>query len=39
MAGRITASEDQLRPDPRFEDLTLSKFINCIMIRGQKATA
>ena len=39
MAGRITASEDQLRPDPRFEDLVLSKFTNCIMIRGQKATA
>ncbi|MDA0975070.1 MAG: 30S ribosomal protein S7 [Phycisphaerales bacterium] len=39
MAGRITKSEDQLRPDPRFDDLLLSKFINCIMIRGQKATA
>lgn len=39
MAGRITKSEDQLRPDPRFNDLILSKFINCMMIRGQKATA
>jgi len=39
MAGRITKSEEQLRPDPRFDDLVLSKFINCMMIRGQKATA
>ncbi|MHC4832690.1 MAG: 30S ribosomal protein S7 [Planctomycetota bacterium] len=39
MAGRITKSEEQLRPDPRFDDLLLSKFTNCIMIRGQKATA
>ncbi len=39
MAGRITASDDQLRPDPRYGDMTLSKFINCFMVRGQKATA
>jgi small subunit ribosomal protein S7 len=39
MAGRITASEDQLRPDPRFEDLVLAKFINCIMQDGKKTTA
>ena len=31
MAGRITASETQLRPDPRFNDKVLAKFINCIM--------
>ena len=39
MAGRITKSEQQLRPDPRFNDKTLSKFINCVMIGGKKATA
>lgn len=39
MAGRITKSEQQLRPDPRFGDRTLSKFINCIMVDGKKATA
>ncbi|MCC6661613.1 MAG: 30S ribosomal protein S7 [Phycisphaerales bacterium] len=39
MAGRITRSEQQLRPDPRFGDKTLSKFINCIMWDGQKAPA
>jgi small subunit ribosomal protein S7 len=39
MAGRITKSEQQLRPDPRFKDMVLSKFINCVMSDGQKATA
>ncbi len=39
MAGRFTKSEEQLRPDPRFNDLVLSKFINCIMRDGQKAPA
>ncbi len=39
MAGRITASESQLRPDPKFNDVVLSKFINCVMSDGQKATA
>ena len=39
MAGRITKSEEQLRPDPRHGDKVLSKFINCIMQGGGKATA
>jgi small subunit ribosomal protein S7 len=39
MAGRITKSDDQLRPDPRFNDRVLSKFINCIMSDGKKAVA
>ena len=39
MAGRITAADSQLRPDPRFNDLVLSRFINCVMRDGQKATA
>jgi small subunit ribosomal protein S7 len=40
MGGKsFTKSAVQLRPDPRFNDLQLSKFINCIMVRGQKATA
>lgn len=39
MAGRITNSEQQLRPDPRFNDLTLAKFINCVMQDGKKTTA
>jgi len=39
MAGRITKSEEQLRPDPRFQDKVLSKFINCVMRDGKKAVA
>lgn len=39
MAGRITKSEEQLRPDPRFGDKVLSKFINCVMTDGRKTTA
>ncbi len=39
MAGKPTASVAQLRPDPRFNDRVLSKFINCIMERGKKATS
>jgi small subunit ribosomal protein S7 len=39
MAGRITKSEAQLKPDPKFGDKVLSKFINCIMKDGKKAVA
>ncbi len=39
MAGRWTKSESQLRPDPRYGDMTLSKFINCVMSEGKKAVA
>ncbi len=28
-----------LKPDPRFQDKVLSKFTNCVMIGGEKATA
>ena len=39
MAGRITKSEQQLRPDPKYASKTLSRFINSIMRDGKKATA
>ena len=39
MAGRITKSEDQLRPDPKYQNKTLAKFINCVMRDGKKAVA
>jgi len=39
MAGRITKSETQLRPDPRYDDLVVSKFINCLMTEGRKTSA
>ncbi len=39
MGGRFTASVDQLRPDPRYGDKVLSKFINCVMTDGRKSAA
>ena len=39
MSGRITHSEKQLQPDPRYQDTTVAKFINCLMYDGKKATA
>ncbi|MHC4990892.1 MAG: 30S ribosomal protein S7 [Planctomycetota bacterium] len=39
MAGRITKSDSQLRPDPRYDSKLLAKFINCIMSDGKKAVA
>ena len=39
MAGRITKSEEQLRPDPRHQDKVLSKFVNCVMWDGKKSVA
>ena len=39
MAGRFTASDTQLRPDPKYGDIVLSRFINCIMSDGKKAVA
>lgn len=37
--GRITASRKQLTPDPRFNSLLASKFINSLMWDGKKTTA
>src|SRR5438045_2912861 len=34
-----TKSEDQLRPDPRFNSRLVSKFINNLMYDGKKAVA
>jgi len=34
-----TKSEDQLQPDPRYGSKLVSKFINCVMRDGKKATA
>ncbi len=39
MAGRITHADEQLRPDPRFNDTVLSRFINCVMVDGKKSVA
>ena len=39
MAGRITKSEQQLRPDPKFHNKVLAKFINNVMHDGKKSVA
>jgi small subunit ribosomal protein S7 len=39
MAGRWTKSEIQLKPDPRYKDRVLAKFINCVMHDGEKSVA
>jgi small subunit ribosomal protein S7 len=36
---RFTKSEEQLRPDPRFNSKLVSKFINCLMWGGKKSVA
>jgi small subunit ribosomal protein S7 len=36
---RFTASEKQLRGDPRYDSKLASKFINCLMLDGEKAVA
>jgi small subunit ribosomal protein S7 len=37
--GKRTASAETLKPDPRHHSLLASKFINCLMWQGKKATA
>lgn len=39
MSGRITKADEQLRPDPRYGNRVLSRFINCIMTDGRKTSA
>ena len=37
--GRITASREHLKADPRHDSLLISKFINCLMHDGKKTVA
>ncbi len=37
--GKRTASEETLKPDPVYGSRLASKFINCLMWQGKKATA
>ena len=37
--GRITASRETLRPDPRYGSILAGKFVNCLMWSGKKSTA
>ncbi len=39
MSRRRRADKREILPDPKFADLILSKFINCIMSHGKKSVA
>ena len=39
MSKKFTASVEQLKPDPRYNSVLVSKFINCLMLDGKKLTA
>jgi len=39
MAKKFTASNEQLKPDPKFNSKLAAKFINCLMHDGKKNTA
>ena len=36
---RFTSSNQQLKPDPKYNNKLVSKFINCLMLDGKKSTA
>ena len=39
MPRKFKSTEAYMKPDPRYGNLLLSKFINCVMHSGEKATA
>ncbi|KPJ71064.1 MAG: 30S ribosomal protein S7 [Planctomycetes bacterium DG_20] len=39
MRKRPTASQETLKPDPRFGSVLVSKFVNCLMKEGEKSVA
>jgi small subunit ribosomal protein S7 len=39
MSKKLTASNQQLMPDPKYNSKLVSKFINCLMWDGKKSTA
>jgi len=39
MAFRKTNSDSQLKPDPRYNDRELARFINCVMREGKRSVA
>jgi small subunit ribosomal protein S7 len=39
MSRRRTAEKREILPDPKFGDVVLSKFMNCVMYEGKKSTA
>ncbi len=39
MSRRGTAPKREILPDPKYHDMTLAKFINCVMTNGKKSLA
>ena len=39
MAKKFTASQQQLKPDPKYNSKLVAKFINCLMTGGKKSVA
>lgn len=39
MAKKFTKSREQLKPDPRYNSMLVSKFINCMMWDGKKTAS
>ena len=39
MAKRFTKSAEQLQPDPKYKNIVIGKFVNCLMHAGKKAVA
>jgi small subunit ribosomal protein S7 len=39
MAKKATASQEQLKPDPRYGSKLAGKFVNCLMLKGKKSVA
>ncbi len=39
MPNKYTKSKEQLKPDPKFKSLLVSKFVNCLMWDGKKTVA
>lgn len=39
MSRRKRATHREILPDPKYNDLLVSKFINCLMMKGKKSTS
>lgn len=39
MARRRTAEKREILPDPKFNDILVSRFVNCLLRRGKKSLA
>ncbi len=39
MSRKFTASNQQLKPDPKYNSKLVSKFVNCLMWEGKKSTS